>query len=171
MKILRYEEIDSTQLEAKRLVNKKEIENGTIIIAKKQTRGIGTHGRSWTDTEGITFTAILKPDCNLESLENITIDIAKIIIDVFKNLYNINLEIKKPNDIMCNGKKIAGILTETKVYKGKVKYLFIGIGINSNIINFPEEIANIATSIKKEFNIEVDNEKVIVKILSKLIKT
>lgn len=169
MKILRYEEIDSTQLEAKRLINKKEIENGTVIVAKKQTDGIGTHGRKWTDTGGITFTVILTPNCDLESLENITIDIAKIIIDVFKNLYDINLEIKIPNDIIYNSKKIAGILTETKVYKGKVKYLFIGIGINSNIIQIPKEIENIATSIKKEFNIEVDNEKIIEMILGKLI--
>lgn len=170
MKILRYEEIDSTQLEAKRLIKKKKIENGTVIIARKQTGGIGTHGRNWIDTGGITFTSILTPNCSLESLANITIDIAKIIVDTFKNLYNINLEIKRPNDIMYNSKKIAGILTETKIYKEKVKYLFIGIGINSNIINFPKEIENIATSIKKEFNIEVDNEKVIEEILSKLIK-
>lgn len=169
MRILKYDEIDSTQLEAKRLINKKDIENGTVIAAKKQTGGIGTHGRTWIDTGGITFTVILKPNCNLESLENVTIDIAKIIVDVFKNLYNINLQIKIPNDIIYNSKKIAGILTETKVYKGKVKYLIIGIGINSNIIQIPKEIENIATSIKKEFNIEVNNEKVIELILGKLI--
>lgn len=170
MKILRYEEIDSTQLEAKRLINKEVVENGTVIIAKKQKKGIGTHGRSWVDTGGITFTTILTPNCSLESLSNITIDIAKIIIDVLENLYNINLEIKRPNDIIYNNKKIAGILTETKVYKEKVKYLFIGIGINSNIIQFPKEIENIATSIKKEFNIEVDNEKIIEEILGKILK-
>ena len=171
MKIIRYEEIDSTQLEAKRLAKKNNVSNGTVIIAKNQTKGIGTHGRKWISKkdESVTFTIILKPDYNVEELENITIKIAKCITETFKELYNINLDIKKPNDIVYNGKKIGGILTESIIQKNFVKYIFIGIGINTNQTEFTEEIQNIATSIKKEFDIDVNNERVIKNLSQKLL--
>ena len=115
----------------------------------------GTHNRKWytDEKDNIAFSFYIETNCNIEKLDGITVEIAKTILEVFKNLYNIVLEIKEPNDIVCNGRKIAGILT--------LKYLVIGIGINTNQQKFNEEISNIATSIKNEFNIEIDNEKVI----------
>ena len=62
---------------------------------------------------------------------------------------------------MKNGKKIGGILTETKIQKEQVKKIVIGIGINTNQTEFTEEIEDIATSIKKEYGIDVENEKII----------
>lgn len=123
----------------------------------------GTHGRIWhTDEENnIAFSFYIKTDCKVRGIEGITIEIAKTILQVFKELYKINLEIKEPNDIVFNGKKIGGILTETKLQGENVKCLVIGIGINTNQEKFAEEIQTIASSIKKEFNIKVDNEKVI----------
>lgn len=172
MKIINYEELDSTQLEAKRLVEKNSASDGTIIVAKNQINGIGTHGRKWISKkdESITFTIILMPNCKIEKLENFTLKIAECVVDVFYELYNIKLNIKKPNDIVFNGKKIGGILTESKVYKNIVKYIFIGIGLNTNQINFPEELQDIATSIKNEFNIDVDNNTIITKIAEKIKK-
>ncbi len=170
MKIINYEELDSTQLEAKRFVKNNSACDGTIIVAKNQTKGLGTHGRKWISKkdESITFTMILQPNCKLEKLENFTLKVAECIVDTFGDLYNINLDIKKPNDIYSNGKKLGGILTESKVLEGMVKYIFIGIGLNTNQTDFTEELANIATSIKKEFNIDVDNEKIIMKICKKI---
>ena len=75
----------------------------------------------------------------------------------FKDLYNINLDIKLPNDLMINGKKIGGILTETKLQGENVKVLVIGVGINTDVTSFPKELEAKATSIKNEFNIEVAN--------------
>ncbi len=172
MKIINYEELDSTQLEAKRLVEKNSALDGTIIVAKNQINGIGTHGRKWISKkdESITFTMILMPNCAIEKLENFTLKIAECVVDVFYELYNIKLNIKKPNDIVFNGKKIGGILTESKVYQNIVKYIFIGIGLNTNQINFPEELQDIATSIKNEFNIDVDNNTIITKIAEKIKK-
>ena len=74
------------------------------------------------------------------------------------------MDIKFPNDIYCNGKKLGGILTETKVQDGLVRCVVIGIGINTNQVQFTDEIEGIATSIRREFGIEVDNEKVIFSI-------
>lgn len=160
-----FETIDSTQKEIWRRIKKDNIENGTIIISDIQTEAQGTHGRTWyTDTKNnIAFSFFIKTDCRIELLEGLTIEIAKTIIEVFKQLYNITLNIKFPNDIVYNNKKIGGILTQTKVQKEQVKYIVIGIGINTNQQEFTEEIKNIASSIKKEFKIEIENEKVISK--------
>ena len=84
-------------------------------------------------------------------------EILNKVFQIFKEKYNIELSIKEPNDIVYNSKKIGGILTESKMSGEIVKYLVVGIGINTNKTKFNKEIKNIATSIKNEFNIEVDN--------------
>lgn len=166
MKIINYDEIDSTQLEAKRLIENSEVNENIAIVAKNQTAGMGTHGRKWISrkNESITFTIILQPNCNLEKIENFTIKVAECIVQSFLDLYNIKLNIKEPNDIYFNEKKIGGILTESKVYNNIVKYILIGIGLNTVQVNFDSEIQDIASSIKNEFGIDVDNEEIIKKI-------
>lgn len=84
--------------------------------------------------------------------------------------YNIYLDVKKPNDLMYNGKKVGGILTESKVNLEKVKFLIIGIGINTNKQNFTQDIENIATSIKKEFGTEIEEEELITEICNEFEK-
>lgn len=161
--ILCYETIDSTQKEIWRRVNQNNIKNGTVVIAKTQTSGIGTHGRIWhTDVDkNIAFSIFIKTNCKMKNLQGLTVDIAKTLVEVFKNLYNVKLYIKYPNDIVYKNKKIGGILTETKIQEEKVKCIVIGIGINTNQEIFVGELQNIATSIKKEFKISVENNLVI----------
>lgn len=156
-----YKEIDSTQKEIWRQIEK--LSNGTIIIAEIQTNGIGTHGRRWHTDEknNIAFSLLIKPHCNIKKLEGLTTEIAETIVEIFKDKYKIDLKIKKPNDIIINNKKIGGILTETKLVAEEVKYLVIGIGINTQKENFSNDIKDIATSIKKEFNIEVKTLEII----------
>ncbi len=158
-----YEEIDSTQAEIWRRIEKNNAENGTVIIANIQTNGIGTHGRSWQTDEknNIAFSFMIEANCNISKLEGLTKEIAEVLIETFKNLYNISLEIKEPNDLVFNSKKIGGILCQTKLNGENVKYIVIGIGINTNKTYFSEDIINIASSIKKEFNITVNNDDVI----------
>ena len=81
-----------------------------------------------------------------------------IIIDIFKEIYKINLSIKEPNDIVYKGKKIGGILTQCKTNSENVKYIVVGIGINTTKEKFSNDIKELATSIKKEFGIIVDRE-------------
>ena len=146
-KILYYETIDSTQKEVWRKVNQNNIENGTVIITKKQTSGIGTHGRKWhTDNENnIAFSFFIKSNCKIENIDGITIEIAKTLVEVFNNLYNIELDIKYPNDIVYKNKKIGG-----------------AIALNLAIQTIGE-LQNIATSIKLEFGIRIENNLVIEK--------
>ena len=154
-----YEEIDSTQDEIWRLVDNKKIVNGQLVAANIQTKGKGTHGRVWhtDESDNIAFSFYIEMGKNISSLDGLTYEIAKVITDIFEEKYDISLDIKLPNDIMCNGKKIGGILTEAKVIGNKVKYLVIGVGINTNKSFFANDIKNIATSIKKEFNIEINS--------------
>lgn len=153
-----YKEIDSTQSEVWRLIESNSAPSGTVVIADIQTNGKGTHGRVWHTDEvnNIAFSFFVKMDCNVKELDGITLDIAKIIVEIFKDMYNIDLDIKLPNDIVFGGKKIGGILTETKVYQEMVKFLVVGIGINTGKMQFSDDIIDIATSIKNEFGIDVD---------------
>lgn len=159
--IIYYEEIDSTQSEIKRKIN--NIKNGTIVIADIQTKGQGTHGRVWHTNQknNIAFSFVVYIDKNIEVLSEITIEIAEIMIKAIKNIYEIQLEIKFPNDIFYQGKKIGGILSETILQGEKVKYLIVGIGLNTTQQVFSKYIENIASSIKNEFGIQVDREKII----------
>ncbi len=102
-----------------------------LFYQKYKQKGYGTHGRSWyTDEENnIAFSFYISTDCKLQKIEGITIEIAKTIIETLKNLYNIELQIKFPNDIICNNKKIGGILTQTKLIGEKIKYIIVGIRI------------------------------------------
>lgn len=158
MKRIHFEKIDSTQKETWR-----RLENGIIISADVQTAGIGTHGRTWYTTRkgNVAFSIGIEPNVPIAKIENLTIEIAKIVLEVFDTLYQIKLQIKHPNDIMINNQKVGGILTETKIQGEIVKQLVIGIGINTN----NEEIS---TSIKKEFGIEIDNKKVIEELCQRI---
>lgn len=148
-KIKYFDELPSTHLYVKE--NQDKLENGTVIIANKQTAGIGTHGRSWYTGSGdnIAMSMLFKPECDLSSLNNITVDVAQSIKKTIRNLYNIGLNIKYPNDLLLNGKKICGILTEINTISGKINYLIISLGFNVNEICFDEETIKIATSLKK----------------------
>lgn len=162
-----FDEIDSTQVEAKRNVAK--YKNGTVIMADMQTAGKGTHGRVWhTKTDNIAMTIILKPEINIRRLEGFTVAIAEKIQQAIKELYGIELEIKLPNDLLLNKKKICGILTEVVTIKEIAKEIFIGIGFNVNEKDFSSDISNIATSLYKETKQVYCRENIICKILENL---
>ena len=161
--LIHYKTIDSTQNEIWRLIEKNNLKNGTIVIADIQTNGQGTHGRRWyTDQENnIALSLAIELNCNIQKLDGLTIEIAQTIVMLMQEDYGIKLEIKEPNDLYSNGKKIGGILTQTKVVGEKVKYLVIGVGINVAQEEFTKEVKNTATSIKKEFGVEINIEKFI----------
>lgn len=157
-----YEKIDSTQNRIWKLYEE-DAPSGTLVMADKQTNGIGTHGRVWhTDEENnIAISILIKTDCEVSKTDGLTIEIARIIVKIMKEKYNVSLNIKEPNDLVYNGKKIGGILTQSKVVKSTVKCLIIGIGINTMQQVFAEDIKDIATSIKNEFNVEINSKEFI----------
>ena len=170
-KIEYFKKIDSTNTYAEKIANNLG-ESGTLIITDIQTNGIGTKGRRWYTGEAnnIAMSIILKPQCKIDKLKGITVKIAKCIKKAVQNLYNIELEIKEPNDLILNNKKICGILTKISTIGEKINYLIIGIGLNVNEEDFNEETIKIATSLKKEFNKEFSREDIIIKIIEILEK-
>ena len=166
-----YKIIDSTQSKIWKMIEQ-NAPNGSLVIADIQTTGKGTHGRIWHTDENnnIAFSFFIKLECDIKKLDGITLEIAKIIVNIFKEKYNINLCIKEPNDLVINNKKVGGILTETKVLSEIAKYIVVGIGINTSKKNFTEDIKDLATSIKKEFNINVNTKIIIAEFCNKFEK-
>lgn len=167
-KIEYYEEIESTHLHAKKIEN----QGDKIIIAEKQTGGIGTKGRQWYTGKGrnIALTIIVHPNCEIKKLEGLTTLIAKKIQESIYELYGYKLQIKKPNDLILKGKKICGILTEIHTQGEKIEYLLVSIGFNVNEDEFDLNTNEIATSLKKEFKKEFEREEIIIKIINKIIE-
>lgn len=128
-----FDSIDSTNIYCKE--NHIKLKDRTLVIAKEQINGRGRLGRKWISSkgQGIYFSLVLKPEMALEEAFMFNQVIALSIINVINKYLNKNtLEIKWPNDIIINNKKIAGILTETSGELEKVDYIIIGVGINLN---------------------------------------
>ncbi len=162
-----FDEIDSTHIYAKNNID--NLNNNTLVIARSQTGGIGTHGRVWyTGKENIAMTLVYKPKCKISEIENITIKIANSIKSAIFSLYKIDLKVKEPNDLMLDNKKICGILTEINTLKENINYLLISIGFNVNEEKFDNELELIATSLKKELKKEFDITDICIKIIQNI---
>ena len=146
-----YEIIDSTNAQAKRLAEE-GYGNGTLIVADHQNAGRGRRGRSWESPAGtsISMTVLLKPDIEPNNASMITLVAALAVAKAITRLTGADAGIKWPNDIVMNGKKVCGILTEMSVQFDHVNYIVVGIGINVSTECFPEEIQDIATSLRLE---------------------
>ena len=128
-----FEEIDSTQNFAQNIAADKK-ENGTIIIAEKQTSGRGRLDRKWTSPKGgIWFSLIIHPKFDVSSSTIIPILSAVALSKSIKSVLDIETEVKWPNDITMNGKKVAGVLVDASFQTNSIDYLILGIGINFDI--------------------------------------
>ncbi len=130
MKILSLEETDSTNIYAKKHLA--ELEDCTVISSRRQTAGRGRLNRSWLDLgEGNIFVSIvLKPSASFnKNFVNLTQFLSVCICKTLE-LYGLKTEIKWPNDVNINGKKIAGILSETVMQGASLKGIVLGFGIN-----------------------------------------
>lgn len=156
-----FDSIDSTHVYLKN--NFTDFGSGTVIVAKEQTNGIGTRGHSWYSgsDNNIAMSILYKPTCKIDRLNDLTVNIAQNIKEMFLKRYKIALDIKMPNDLLLNGKKISGILTEINTMNGKINYLIISIGFNVNEPNFPIEIQDIATSLLRETGTVFDKDEII----------
>lgn len=163
--IIHFDTIDSTNKKAKELASK-GAEDGTIIISEIQESGSGRFKRVWASPKGgIWFSMILRPNIVPTECTKLTQITAAAM---YKSLLNfgVNVNIKWPNDIVLNDKKLCGILTELKCDLETVDYLIIGVGLNVNIENFDDEINSIATSLKIEFNKDFNRTKIISSFLN-----
>ncbi len=133
--IIHYEELDSTNSEAWRLIDRLEISSNIVIIAKRQTKGRGQRGHIWqSDLGGLFMSVILQPD-NMQpdilavNAHQITLWAAWGIAKAL-NETGANVKLKWLNDLLIDRRKLGGILTETRIVAEKINYAVVGIGIN-----------------------------------------
>ena len=146
-----FDSIDSTNTKAKELAEEGH-PSGTLVVADRQTAGKGRRGRSWESPTGIGIfmTLMLKPEINPNNASMLTLVAAMATTRAIRRVTGVPALIKWPNDIVMNGKKVCGILTEMSAQFDYINHIVIGIGINVHNEDFPEEIAKTASSLYLE---------------------
>lgn len=149
--IFYYPVIDSTNTRAKQLAEE-DYPTGTLVVAGQQDAGRGRRGRSFESPQGagIFMTLMLKPELSPVNAPMLTLVAALAVCAAIVKTTGRPAGIKWPNDIVMNGKKVCGILTEMSAQMDYVNHIVIGIGINVHNESFPEEIAPVATSLYME---------------------
>ena len=150
-KIVYKETVDSTNAEVRRKAEEGE-DNGLLVVADGQTLGKGRRGRSWESPKGtnLYFSMLLKPDFAPDKASMITLVAAYSVATVIRKTTGLDAKIKWPNDIVVGKKKVCGILTEMSMERDYIHHVVVGIGINVNEENYPIELEQMATSLKKE---------------------
>ena len=164
--IIYEEKMDSTNIRAKRL-GEQNAENGTVVVTQYQTAGRGRRGNTWISPVGnCYFSLLLRPEILAERASMLTLVTALALAKTIRQVTDLETMIKWPNDIVVNGKKLCGILTESSTDLANIHYVVVGIGINCNQTEFSKEIAEMATSIRLETGIEVNRSKLLGTFLS-----
>lgn len=160
-----YNEVGSTNTLAKYLA-KNGIENGSVVISEKQNSGRGRTGKSWeSPLGGVWMSIILSPEVDISKIPLITITTGVAVAIALEKIGVHNPEIKWPNDIMINGKKVCGILTEAVSNFNTIENIIVGVGIDANlsIDTFPAELQEITTTLEIELGKKV-NENILIKL-------
>lgn len=140
------EEQESTNQTAKMLAEQGAF-HGTLVVAERQVSGRGRRGRPWHSPKGsgIWMSILLRPQIHPMSASMLTLVAAMAVYDAISSRVE-GCAIKWPNDIVIDGRKVCGILTEMSSELDNIHYVVIGIGINVNTDDFPVDIASVATS-------------------------
>ena len=161
---------NSTNDDAFELISNNQAENGTLIITDYQKKGRGRRNNTWTSSPGnnLTFSLVLKEqDKRKLGLFSILSGIA--VVKGIEKFTGMQCSLKWPNDIILNDKKIGGILIETKNKDNDV-YSVIGIGINVNQEEFPQELQSMASSLRIEDSNPVQREPLLAFMLNEFEK-
>lgn len=146
-----FSSVDSTNEAAKR-ADAGEAADGALFVADRQTAGRGRRGRSWSSPEGkdIFCSILLRPELPAEDASMLTLVTALAAAAALEQRGGEPCQIKWPNDVILHGKKLCGILTEMGIEMEEISYVVIGVGFNLNREAFPEEIADMASSLYRE---------------------
>jgi BirA family biotin operon repressor/biotin-[acetyl-CoA-carboxylase] ligase len=148
------------------------VKEGVVVFAESQTRGRGRLGRKWMSPakQGLWFSVLLRPDLRPQETTRLNVASATALRRAIESQTGLKPEIKWPNDILIQGKKVAGILTELSGELDHVKYVVLGIGVDVNLSqgDFPAELRKLATSLKAELGKPVSRPELAVVILREL---
>ncbi|MDE7253086.1 MAG: biotin--[acetyl-CoA-carboxylase] ligase [Acetatifactor sp.] len=141
-KVYFYESIGSTNVQARQLAEE-GASHGALIVTDMQTAGRGRRGRSWSSPAGINiyFTLLLRPGFHPSKASMLTLVMAHAVAEAIEEETGLTVGIKWPNDIVIQGKKVCGILTEMSVEQDDIRHVVIGAGINVRRQDFAPELA------------------------------
>lgn len=156
------ESVGSTQTYLSKEMNSER--EGDLVIARVQTMGMGREGRSWVSQSGGVWLSLVLCPPSSRVLEKLVYVGANAILNTLEE-YGAPSLIKPPNDVCCNGKKIAGILADT-IVQGDLTLVYLGIGVNvNNDTSRDSSISEIATNLSKIIGHEIDLTEFVVKLL------
>ncbi len=148
------------------------MQEGTLVVAEGQTSGRGRRKRRWISPVGTSILAslILRPPIAAHEAHVVTLISTAAVAQAIRSITQLPALIKWPNDVIINGKKVSGVLTEMRTEAGRVSFLVVGIGVTVNISRdrFPAEITEVATSLSAELGRDVSRIGVLQEILRQL---
>lgn len=146
--------------------------DGTVFLAESQTAGRGRLKRKWVSPAGgLWFSVVLRPRLKLTEAFGLVFVASLAVAEVLEELYGLKTQVKWPNDVLVNAKKVCGILAETKLESKNVEYVVVGVGINANFgvkKSLPEDLWKTATSLEDELGRKIELEMLFKALLEKL---
>lgn len=161
-----YDVLESTNIQAKKLAGS-DAEDGTVVIAKIQSEGKGRQNRKWISPEGgLWISVVIRPDLHPQKATLVTLMAANAVAETLSE-YDLEARIKWPNDVLIDGKKVCGILTEAKIKENHLEYIILGIGVNANIelSELPEDIREVSTTITHELKKDIFLDQLLHRLL------
>lgn len=163
-----FAETDSTNIRAKQL-GEAGAPHGTLVAAGKQSAGKGRRGRSWESPadRNIYMSLLLRPEILPVKAPMLTLVMAYAVANALWEQTGLGVQIKWPNDLVINGKKICGILTEMSAEIDYINYVVIGVGINTNVTEFPQELQKTASSLQIELGKSMKRSTLIASVMKR----
>jgi BirA family transcriptional regulator, biotin operon repressor / biotin---[acetyl-CoA-carboxylase] ligase len=148
------------------------VKEGVVVLAESQTSGRGRMGRKWVSPagKGLWFSVLLRPGLRPQAVTQLTVASATALRRAIQQVTSLQPEIKWPNDLLLEGRKVAGILTELSAELDRVKYVILGIGVDVNLNSgdFPPELRKTATSLKIQAGRTISRPELAVAVLQQL---
>lgn len=159
-RVVFHREVGSTQEIARGLIRQGASE-GTLVLAERQSEGKGRMGRSWASPPGgVWLSLILKPRFKPPETLRLPLLTGLAVAEAIRKAAGIETSLKWPNDVLLGGKKVGGVLCELDAETDRVNYVILGIGVNVNN-ELPEELKEMATSVKQELGRELSRAEII----------
>ena len=148
---------------------------GLVVFAEHQTAGRGQRGNRWESAthKGLWFSILLRPKIDIGESARLTAWTAETVAITIQKQFSLNANVKPPNDVYVDGRKVAGVLVEMRAQENAPHLAIVGIGINMNHTpeDFPEELRSRATSLALAINRQVDREEFAIALLRDLDRT
>lgn len=171
-RILRFDSLESTNKKARELAEAGEPE-GTVVVARTQTGGRGRLGRAWVSPPGgLWFSVVLKPRVPPAQVPVLGLLTGVAVARALKGLYRLESRLKWPNDVLIQGKKVCGVLTELSVRGEILDHVIVGVGINASfpLALLPSELWTRATTIQELLGRTIELEPLLYRVVEELDK-